>query len=295
MADGIRQIEAFLLEVALPERPQSLLDVNAERGQIGNRAKPGLIFGAEARVVMRHVPPDHHDRQPGLEDDLGRIGIHPDAVLGGGDDIAVPESNPAHDHAALDLAGERGMPEKSGCDVGQRAERHESELATEARGRLKNHFDGVALGRRAPMKRQADVSEPILPVAELRRLERAKHRLLDPGVDGDPCSTSLDRVQSVLHTDLERNVPGDDGDRLKRERRGTSAPSRARLRRPKPYRCRCGSDAQDLPSCWLPTAYHRRRSPAGQGAPGRGNIDPGARWAVSSLCEMPCKPPQAAA
>jgi len=172
------------------------------------------LFGGERRELVADVPSGHHDRETRLEDDLRGIRVDPDVVLGGRDDVAVSVPDPTHDHASLDLGCDLRGAQQCRRHVGQWPQCHQGDLPSETPRCVNQHINGVPVGGSAPGEWESDVAESVLTVTELRRLQGAEHRSIEPCIDRRGLPTPLHGVERVLHAAVEWYIARDHGDRL---------------------------------------------------------------------------------
>ena len=149
--------------VLLEGRPQQL---GAERPQFAHplqhrRGSPGS---------QGHVEPEHGDSPAGPEHRRGGLRISPDVVLGGGRDIA-PARRPAHDHEFAHPVRQPRLPPHGQRDVGQRAGRHQRDLAGGGARGVDDVVHGVSGGRAGRGRRQGGAAQPRIAV-HLPRVER---------------------------------------------------------------------------------------------------------------------------
>ncbi len=145
-----------------------------------------------------------------MEDLARSIRIRPDVELGGRGDVADRAGGSAHDHAALHAMDDLGRLGDRQGDVGERSQGDQGDIRASAQG-LDQEVDRAAVSRSAVCL-VADVTQPV-PAVEPEGVGRlTQERSICAGEDRGLGAAQLDRVESVVHALLDRNVARHDRD-----------------------------------------------------------------------------------
>ena len=212
--DGHRVVDRGAVEAvrALVERLEEVRQLRDEAARAAGAPQALGVRAREERLV-RHVEPDHRDRDPAREHRRRGLGIDEGVELGGGRDVPLAD-RAAHPDDALEAVGHVRVPFEHERDVRERRGRDEHDARLD---QLREEVGGVrvhrlrrGLGQHRPV--EAGLAVHVggrAEVAPQRRLRPRGHRDVAPAGD-------LERDERVAGRLVERLVAGDgrDADQL---------------------------------------------------------------------------------
>jgi len=208
-------VDALLLAGELPDRFGQVLE---ELREVGVHLRDGReLLGPEHRRAQAEPPVDERDVER-AEHALGGVGVDPEVELGGRGDVAFRVDVPAHHPHLVHEVREVGLAGVGQCEVRQRTDAQEGDLARRLAAAAGDLAGREPLGRSDAGVREQVAAEAALAVDVLGVFELLEQRLAGTLVDGDVLGVCQpERVLRVLDLVVERDVPGDDGDGFDRE------------------------------------------------------------------------------